>query len=50
MRVTALHAVIQVEVEERDRPRMARCLEVFEDYCIVTQSVRKGIDVTVQVT
>jgi uncharacterized OsmC-like protein len=28
---------------------MARCLEVFEDYCVVTQSVRDGIDITVSV-
>lgn len=29
--------------------RYARCLEVFEDFCIVTQSVRGGIDVSVEV-
>ena len=50
MRVNALHAVIQIDVDDKDRPRMKRCLEVFEDYCIVTQSVRKGMEVTVQVT
>jgi uncharacterized OsmC-like protein len=26
-----------------------RCLETFEDFCIVTQSVRQGIDVAVRV-
>lgn len=30
--------------------RLERCLSVFEDYCIVTQSVRGGIDVNVRVT
>jgi uncharacterized OsmC-like protein len=35
---------------EQDRERMKRCLEVFEDFCIVTQSVRKGINVEVAVT
>ena len=29
--------------------RYERCLEVFEDFCIVTQSVRRGIDVEVEV-
>jgi hypothetical protein len=24
---------------------MKRCFEIFEDFCIVTQSVRKGINV-----
>ncbi|MDX1747843.1 MAG: OsmC family protein, partial [Halobacteriales archaeon] len=30
-------------------PRFDRCLEIFEDFCIVTQSVRDGIDVDVRV-
>jgi len=34
---------------EQDRERMNRCLEIFEDFCLVTQSVRKGIDVQVDV-
>jgi len=34
---------------EQDRERMKRCLDIFEDFCIVTQSVRKGIDVKVAV-
>ncbi|MGE5760632.1 MAG: OsmC family protein [Gemmatimonadota bacterium] len=34
-----------------DKPeRAARCLELFEDFCVVTQSVRDGIDVQVAVT
>ena len=32
-------------VNEEDRERMKRCLDIFEDFCIVTQSVRKGINV-----
>jgi len=32
-------------VNEEDRERMKRCLDIFEDFCIVTQSVRNGIDV-----
>ena len=35
--------------KEEDRERMRRCLEMFEDFCIVTQSVRRGIDVKVEV-
>lgn len=36
-------------LNEQDRERMKRCLEIFEDFCIVTQSVRKGINVEVSV-
>jgi organic hydroperoxide reductase OsmC/OhrA len=36
-------------LNEGDRERMKRCLEIFEDFCIVTQSVRKGVDVKVTV-
>jgi uncharacterized OsmC-like protein len=38
-------------LNEQDRDRMKRCLDIFEDFCIVTQSVRNGINVetTVQV-
>ena len=32
-------------INEEDRKRMKPCLDVFEDFCIVTQSVRKGINV-----
>jgi uncharacterized OsmC-like protein len=32
-----------------DHPAVRDCLGTFEDFCIVTQSVRHGIDVTVHV-
>jgi uncharacterized OsmC-like protein len=32
-----------------DDPALAGCLTTFEDFCVVTQSVRQGIDVAVQV-
>jgi len=36
-------------LNEQDRERMKQCLAIFEDFCIVTQSVRKGINVEVAV-
>jgi len=43
---------IKVRLEPRfaspGHERVGRCLELFEDFCIVTQSVRAGIDVAVE--
>jgi organic hydroperoxide reductase OsmC/OhrA len=40
-----LHPVIREENVSRSK----RCLELFEDFCVVTESVRKGIEVNVDV-
>lgn len=32
-----------------NHPALASCLATFEDFCMVTQSVRKGIEVNVQI-
>jgi len=37
----------QLTPEQRDR--MGRCLDLFQDFCIVTESVREGIAVEVEV-
>lgn len=37
------------DVAADDAERMQRCLGVFEDFCIVTQSVRQGLQVDVAV-
>jgi organic hydroperoxide reductase OsmC/OhrA len=36
-----------MDIAEPERAR--RCLDLFESYCVVTESVRKGIDVSVSV-
>jgi hypothetical protein len=36
-------------VPARAQERMPRCLSVFEDYCIVTASIRAAIPVDVRV-
>jgi hypothetical protein len=38
-----------LEREQGYRSRMARCLDLFESFCTVTESVRHGIDVSVKV-
>lgn len=48
-RVTDVNVDLSVEVASGDAARLERCGDLFQDFCIVTESVRRGIPVTVQV-
>ena len=48
-RITGLSVTITPTVVGEPSKKYDRCLELFEDFCIVTQSVRQGIDVQVAV-
>jgi len=50
LRITELRVSLSPSVAAADRDRMQRCVSVFEDFCTVTASVRKGIPVHVEVT
>lgn len=50
LRISSIDINLSLEVDEEDKPRVPRCLKIFEDYCTVTQSIRKGIKVNVNVT
>jgi organic hydroperoxide reductase OsmC/OhrA len=47
MRIGKIDVSLQPEVAEADRERIGTCLDLFEDFCMVTESVRGGIDVDV---
>ena len=47
LRITSIR--IQLHPELDDPRKLERCREIFEDFCIVTQSVREGIPVQVEV-
>jgi len=49
LRLGGLRVRLAPGVRAEDRERLGRCLEIFEDFCIVTQSVRAGLDVQVEV-
>jgi organic hydroperoxide reductase OsmC/OhrA len=49
-RISGIDVELLPEVLEQDRQRLQRCEQLFEDFCIVTESVRRGIPVTVKVT
>jgi organic hydroperoxide reductase OsmC/OhrA len=48
-RVKDIDVEIRPEVAENDRARAERCEQLFEDFCIVTESVRRGIPVNVKI-
>ncbi len=50
MRIGKFDVHITVDLGADQQPRIGRCLDLFEDFCIVTASVRKGIEVNVLVT
>ncbi len=49
-RIRELNVVISPDVSEGDRGKLERCVELFEDFCIVSESVRQGIPITVDVS
>lgn len=48
-RVGSVAVRILTEIPPEDQPRVDRCLKVFEDFCIVSASVRQGIRIDVEV-
>jgi len=49
MRVGSSHVRIDVDLDKEPRPKINTCIKLFEDFCVVTASVRRGIDVSVEV-
>lgn len=50
LRIGDLKVTLDPVLSPADRERAGRCLQSFEDYCIVTESVRQGVEVDVCVT
>jgi uncharacterized OsmC-like protein len=49
LRILGIDVELKPEVDAVDEGRLQRCEKLFEDFCIVTQSVRQGIPVNVTV-
>jgi len=49
LRVTNVDVHLAPSVPADQIARMARCLEVFEDFCTVTAAVREGVQINVSV-
>lgn len=48
-RIAGIDVVLSISERRGELPHQERCLEQFEDFCIVTQSIRAGIPVAVSV-
>ncbi|HEX6746563.1 MAG TPA: OsmC family protein [Longimicrobium sp.] len=49
MRIGGIRVRLEPALADEDAARIARCAGLFEDFCIVGQSVLQGIDVQVEV-
>lgn len=49
LRIGAIQVGIHPVLAPEDRDRIGGCLELLEDLCVATQSVRQGMDVKVEV-
>ena len=47
IRIGSIRVEIAAQVADEHRERFERCRQLFEDFCIVTESVRHGIPVEV---
>lgn len=50
LRISGLRVLLEPTLDPEQRQRIGRCLEIFEDFCTVGQSVRQGIDIAVDVS
>ena len=48
-RITGIDVELAADVAGADKTRLDRCQLLFEDFCVVTQSVRQGIPINVAV-
>lgn len=49
LRLAGFRTRIHLGVAGAERDKLTRCLALFEDYCVVTASIRDGIPVVVEV-
>ncbi|MGQ9679343.1 MAG: OsmC family protein [Candidatus Bathyarchaeia archaeon] len=48
-RVKEISVEIEPKVSKEDSKQLERCTQIFEDFCIVTESVRHGIPIKINV-
>ena len=48
LRIRSLRVRLEPVVPAGQHDRLARCRELYEDFCLVSQSVRQGIAITAE--
>ncbi|MCC6805815.1 MAG: OsmC family protein [Deltaproteobacteria bacterium] len=49
LRIGKVAVTLHPTITGADDPTLQKCLPMFEDFCVVTQSVREGLDVEVKI-
>jgi uncharacterized OsmC-like protein len=49
LRIGKIDVELDPRIPEPDDQKLQRCIGLYEDFCVVTQSVRSGLDVSVKV-
>lgn len=49
LRIPELNVNIKLDVSKDEPEKLERCFKIFEDYCVVTESVRNGVKVNVSI-
>lgn len=50
LRLGGIDVTVTLDPDEAGRARLERCTGLFEDYCVVTESIRQGVPVAVRIT
>ena len=46
-RVSGIKVNMKIDIDDVDKEKLERCKDIFEDFCIVSASVREGIRISV---
>jgi organic hydroperoxide reductase OsmC/OhrA len=49
LRVGGLEVTLRIDDQLVDSPRLKRCMDLFEDFCVVSASIRQGVPIRVTV-
>lgn len=49
LRILRVDVALSPDIDDAHAPQLGRCVQVFQDYCTVTGSLREGFDINVDV-